>query len=198
MRSVAVTVWTNRRKWLGNLIPALVWLPPAAIGMAILLQTQDLIGWPLYFLIAATIAGWVAVNFLGLYQNSRMKRQLQLILESKGDSIEDGPFVGFATPRYSSMIDPHEDVGYLRLFPDRISIATETQTVEMLRSSITRIRFRMNVHTIIGLGRWVSVEGESEGKRIRLLIEPREKSTLLGNLRYSTLLAQRLRRWLKS
>jgi hypothetical protein len=58
-----------------------------------------------------------------------------------------------------------------------------------------RVRFRANVHTVIGLGRWISIEGFADGKPIRLLIEPRERPQLLGNLRYSKRLAQRIRRW---
>lgn len=163
-----------------------------------MVKTQTLAGAPIYWILAGTVAGWLAVNVLGLFQNARMKRQLQLILESKGEPTPDGPFVGFATPRFSSMIDPHEDVGYLRLAPDRLTISTETQTVELPRSQISKVRFRANVHSLLGLGRWVSVEGTIDGKRIRLLIEPRQRNTLFGNLRYSKEVAQSIKRWLRN
>jgi hypothetical protein len=197
MPTVAATVWTNRRKWMGNLLPALFWFPLACFGIYLMLKTQVVVGPPLYYLAGATATAWVAVNFLGLYQNARMKRQLQLIVEARGESIEDGPFVGYATPHYSSLVDPHEQVGFLRLYPDRLSIVTEHEPMEVMRDQVDEVRFRANVHTMIGLGRWVSVEGNVDGKRLRLLIEPREKNTLLGNLLYSKLLAERLSRWVK-
>ena len=48
---------------------------------------------------------------------------------------------------------------------------------------------------MILLGRWVSLEGKSGGKEIRLLIEPRERTTLLGNRLYGTRLLHRLKKW---
>jgi hypothetical protein len=50
---------------------------------------------------------------------------------------------------------------------------------------------------LLGLGRWISLEGVADGKPIRLLIEPRERPTLLGNLLFSKALAGRLRRWMQ-
>jgi hypothetical protein len=125
-----------------------------------------------------------------------MQLQLGRMLETKGIVYKDAPFVGVATPRYSSMLDPHEEVGYLIAQPDRLEFHSETKTIEVFREQVKRIRFRPNVHTLLGLGRWVSVEGTADGKPIRLLIEPRDKPTLLGNFLRSKALLLRLRRWL--
>lgn len=195
---MAPTVWTSRRKWAGNLIPIAFWLPAVALGLVLMVRSQEIVGPGLWLLLAGTVLGWLAVNQFGLFQNANMKRQLRLILEAKGESAEDGPFVGIATPHYSSTIDPHEDVGFLRLYADRISFVSETRTLDLAKSDLKTVRYRANVHSLLGLGRWVSLEGVNDGKAFRLLIEPRERPTLLGNLRYSKLLADRLRRWLRA
>ena len=67
----------------------------------------------------------------------------------------------------------------------------------MNKDQIKGVRFRPNVHTMVGLGRWVSVEATAAGKPIRLLVEPREKRTMLGNKRYGKALRTRLEAWLK-
>jgi len=199
MRLVAATVWTSQRRFLGNFIPALFWLPLALAGLYQLFAKGLTIGLGLWLLVASTILGWIALNFFGLFQNGRMRRQLERILQSeKRDLSGEHFFVGFATPKYSSMVDAHEDVGFLRLLKDKLEFVSEVRTIEMSRAEITDIRFRMNVHSIVGLGRWVSVEAKLGDKPIRLLIEPRERATLLGNRIYSSTLRARLREWRKT
>ena len=195
MPLVKPTVWTVRRKWLGNLIPALFWLPLTVIGIVLMVRSGEIVGLGLGVLIAATVVAWLAVNFFGLFENAKMKRQVRHILEAKGERPAQAVFVGVATPKYSSAIDPHEDVGYLFFEPHMLAFRGESNTMEMYRNQVVKVRYRWNVHTLIGLGRWISVEGLSEGKPIRLLIEPREKATLLGNLLYSKKLRQRIKRW---
>ncbi len=193
---VTPTVWTSRRKWMGNLIPAFVWLPLSIAAIAWMVLKGEIVGPGLWLLAAATVLGWLAVNLWGLFENRKMRLQLARILEAKGTPSKDAPFVGIATPRYSSMVDPHEEVGFLTFHQDRIEFLSETKTIELFRSQVQRIRFRANVHTLLGLGRWISVEGTADGKPIRLMIEPRERQTLIGNLFYSKSLLYRLRRWL--
>src|SRR5687767_5706701 len=115
MPLVTPTVWTMRRKWLGNILPALVWLPLALGGIFWMIRNGEVVGLGLWLLVAATVLGWLAVNFLGLFENRKMKRQVARILEARGQSVGDAWFVGIATPRFSSMLDPHEEVGYLFL-----------------------------------------------------------------------------------
>lgn len=155
----------------------------------------EVIGLGLWLLGAGTIFGWLAVNFFGLFENARMRTQLQRILIAKNETLTEPIFVGFATPRYSSALDPHEDVGFLAITPDRLRFVSETRTVEVPKAAVTQVRLRGNVHTLLGLGRWVSVEGTIDGKPIRFLMEPREYRTLLANKGYAKRLAQRLNEW---
>lgn len=192
------TVWTTRRKVLGNVVPALVWLPVMGAGIAVMVVRAQILGLGLDLVAAATVLGWFALNQFGSYYNGQMRRQLERILKAQGEDLSGDPnFVGFATPRYSSLLDAHEDVGFLRLMPDRLRFVSETRTVEVMRSDVAGARFRPNVHTMVGLGRWVSVEGVSGGKPIRLLVEPRDRITMLGNLRQGKRLLARIRKWLK-
>ena len=156
----------------------------------------EIIGLGLWLLIGATILGWLAVNFLGLFENQKMRRQVARILEARNIPVGDAWFVGVATPRYSSLLDPHEEVGYLFLRSDKLEFVSETKTIELFKSQIQKVRYRANVHSLLGLGRWVSVEGTADGKPIRLLIEPRERQSILGNLLSSKTFKQRIRRWL--
>jgi hypothetical protein len=159
-------------------------------------KNGQIVGLGLWCLIAASVLGWIAVNFLGLWENRRMRRQLARILDAKGEKVTDAPFVGIATPSYSSVLDPHEDVGFLKFEPGRLVFQSETRRLELDRPGLRKVKFRSNVHTLLGLGRWVSIEGEIEGKPIRLQVEPRERPTLLANMLYSKNLLMRIQRWL--
>jgi hypothetical protein len=198
MALVRPTVWTNRRKWIGNLLPLLFWLPPTAAGILWLGIEAELIGPGLYLVGLGTILGWLALNQFGFFENGRMRRQLERVLKDQGEPLpQDRNFVGFATPRYSGLIDAHEDVGFFYLIPDRAVFVSETRKVEVLRSQSVAVRFRPNIHTMVGLGGWISIEGEAEGKPIRMLVEPRDRKTLLGNLRRRKAVRDKVRRWLK-
>jgi hypothetical protein len=192
------TVWTGKRKWLGNLIPACFWFPLMAAGIAFIVLRAEVIGIGLWLLVAATIVGWIALGFFGLYDNERMKRQLRRILEARDIDPGDAPFVGIATPKYSSALDPHEDVGYLIFLPDRLRFISEHRTIELQHSQLQRVRLRPNVHTLVGLGRWVSVEGLASGRPIRLLIESRESPRLWRNFGRTANLRKRIDTWLRS
>ncbi|CAN5345303.1 hypothetical protein BH11ARM1_BH11ARM1_09000 [soil metagenome] len=195
MPPVTPTVWTNSRKWLGNLLPAIFSFPFLAFGLFSMMRTGEAAGSGLIWLLIGTAGGWIAVNFLGLFPDRQMKRELKRILEAKQIRVLDAPFVGIATPKFSSTLDPHEDVGFLQFHPEHLSFDSETRHIELSRKRISKVGFKMNVHTLVGLGRWINLEGEVDGKTIRLLVEPRERRTLLGNLIYSKRLAQRIRRW---
>lgn len=203
---VTPTVWTPSRKLLGNLVPAILWMPPMAIGLAMIVRGGSFGGAVptlgenfiagLAWLVGGTVVGWLATNFFGLYQNRRMRAQVERIMKAKGEDLPESKwFVGFATPKYSSLVDPHEDVGFLCVYPDRLRFVSETREVEFERKNVLSVRHRPNIHTWIGLGRWVSVEGAVAGKPVRFLIEPRERQTLLGNLRVGSHLRRALTVW---
>lgn len=199
MLSVAApTVWTGRRKWLGNLIPVLFWLPLTIAGIVVIVKSGEASPLGIGLLGAATVVGWLALNQFGLYENGRMKGQLARIIIARGDvGPEAHWFVGFATPRYSSALDAHEDVGFLWMEPDRVKFVSEVRTVEVARADVTEVRFRPNVHSLLFLGRWVAIEATVAGKPIRLTVEPRVDRTLLVNRRLSNELLARLEEWRK-
>ena len=196
------TVWTSQRRLLGNLIPALVVLPFAVAGLYLLWRDAqekgDFLGWGLVVFAVAVPLGWLAVNFFGLYQNAAMRREMQQRLRRSREKVTSRRyFVGFSTPVFRSVIDAHQDVGYIILHPDKLEFYGDVIKAELRKDSIIGIRFRANPHTLLGLGRWISVEGLVNEAPVRMLMELRECATLLGNLRRSKALKQRLETWLK-
>ena len=172
-------------------------MPLATTGLIIVIRSGQFLGLGLWFLVAATVVGWFAVNQFGFFENDRMRRQLERILASQDRQLpEKRFFVGFASPKYSNILDAHEDVGFLCFEPNSISFISETRTLQLNRSDIKALRFRMNPHSVIFLGRWISIEAKLGGQEIRLQIEPRERRTLFGNRRFSMTLLKQLQAWL--
>ncbi|HMS54746.1 MAG TPA: hypothetical protein PKA27_05045 [Fimbriimonadaceae bacterium] len=195
---VAKGVWTLKRRIMGNLIPALLALPFLAGGLAWMMMRKEILGVGLILVGLFPLVGWLAANSFGLYQNSKMRHEmLRRLITAKGSVCPRRYFVGIATPGYRGLIDPHEDVGYLLLEPSFIEFFGEHLNSRVNKEDVTGVRFRANAHSWLGLGRWVSIEGMVDGKPIRLLCEPREKRTLLGNRRFSSELKNRIELWLK-
>lgn len=191
-------VWTLKRRVMGNLIPASLGLPFLIGGIAWMTLRKEILGVGLLLVALFPIVCWISANLFGLYQNSRMKHEmLRRLITAKGTVTPKRYFVGIATPGFRGLIDPHEDVGYLLIESDHLEFFGEHINSRVSRADITQVRYRPNAHTWLGLGRWVSVEGMVDGKAIRLLCEPREKRTLLGNRRFSRELKNRIELWLK-
>lgn len=198
MPLVAGKVWTSRRRWMGNIIPALLSVPFAVVGVLLYRSDQPLWGPSLWFLIAFVIVGWLGVCLFGFYQNDRMRSEMGRKLDRAHDGRqEERFFVGCARPSFRSVLDAHEDVGFLIVHPEELEFFGDSIQLKIDRASVQRIRYRPNPHTYVGLGRWVSIEGTSEGKPIRFMVEPREKSTLMGNRAFGKKLRTRLEDWLK-
>lgn len=195
MPLVRTRVWTERRKALGNLVPAVFWAVPALIGLIVIVIQGNLLGPGLALLVFATLAGWAATGWFGFYQNAQMRQELAALLLARGETLDRAVFVGMATPRHSGILDAHEDVGFLVLKADRLRYVGENRTIEIFRNDIGRIRMRGNVHSLIGLGGWVAVEGMVQGSPIRVLFEPREHPTMFQNARSRRPLLQRLEEW---
>ena len=157
---------------------------------------HELLGKGLYVMIAGTVLSWVTLNFTGYFQSAQMKRELEKLFASRTFS-KDRVFVGFSTPRYAGLLDAHEDVGFLYFSDTGLMFASETRTLDIPWNSIQRIRFRANAHTAVLLGRWVSIEGMQGGTAIRLLVEPRERATMLGNLLAGPQLKKKLLHWVQ-
>ena len=127
-----------------------------------------------------------------------MRKHLERILKAQERPIEgEFIFTGFATPKYSSMVDAHEDVGFLRIMPDRLQFISETRSMEILKSDVKEVGYRANVHSILGLGGWVSVDATVGNRKFRLLVEPRERNTMLTSKKFRRRLVTRLNGWLK-
>ena len=183
---------------MGNFLPALFCLPLLGLGLLTFKPARPLDAPAIWLFIAFPIVGWVTLNFFGFYQNGYMRRELLRRLGLFGSKDQAKQFfVGVARPKFRSSLDPHEDVGFLVLKPDRLEFIGESVQVTFEKKDIRRIRTRANPHTWVFLGRWISIEGEAAGTPVRLLIEPREKATLLGNLLYSEKLKDELTAWAK-
>ena len=135
--------------------------------------------------------GWLSLSLFGLWGNATMRRLLDARIKDQGERW----FVGFASPKYTGLLDAHEDVGFLIFGKDVLTFAGDSRRVEILRDDVVRVRFRPNVHSVVGLGRWVSVEGVVKGSPIRMFVESRERPTMLGNLRLSRKLRKRIESW---
>ncbi|MFZ4507630.1 MAG: hypothetical protein ACOYON_08045 [Fimbriimonas sp.] len=188
------TIWNARRRALGNLIPFLFWAPPNIAGLVLILRGGDPLGPGLWLMAAGLVTGGIALNIFGFWDSASMRAELAAHLGSMGLDLKEATFVGFASPAHAGLIDAHEDVGFLVLGTD-LTFVSEVRTVTLLRSQIKVVRFRSNIHSLLGLGRWVSVEGTMATGPFRLLIEPREKPTLLANRRFGVELRTRIEAW---
>lgn len=184
-------VWTTGRKWLGNLVPFACALPFAAWGVWIVARDRAVTPQGLGWLALGTVVGWIALSLFGFWGNATMRRLLAARLHPQGEPW----FVGFASPKFAGLLDAHEDVGFLILGKDDLTFLGDSRRVELPKDCVVRVVFRPNVHTMVGLGRWVSVEGVVKGQPVRMLLEPRERPTMLGNLRLSGRLRREIEAW---
>lgn len=199
VRRVEPKLWNLRRQVLGNLIPAVFSLPIGIYGVVEAVRTQAYAGPGIWMAAGSILLMWILVNYAGAFENSRLKRELKRRMAAKETKIDDGAsFVGFARPAYVGWLDPHEDIGFLCLNQDAAEFHGETIDLAVAKNEIEGVRYRFNFHTLAGLGRWVSIEGKSAGVPFRLLVEPREKATLLGNLFHSKSLRVKIEDWLKA
>ncbi len=191
-------IWSVGRKWMGNLIPALFSVPVLILALW-LYQKQGLSSATWVTLCAFPGVAWVSVGLFGLYANEAMReamaQRLQRARAIRRDAIV---FVGAATPAYRSALDPHEDVGFLIFDPDALEFFGEKLQLTITREQIQAVRLRMNPHSVLGLGGWVSIEGLFGGEPGRFLIESRNRGTLFGNRWDRRRLLARIRAWHES
>lgn len=184
---------------MGNLIPLLISAPLAILGIWKMLSTGDFLGQGLTLFCAFPVVAWLSVNYFGLFKNRTMRREmLKRLRAARTDIPMQKFFVGVATPSHRGVWDPHEDVGYLMMFDAKLEFFGEKISTVIEKHCITSITFRPNPHSVVGLGRWISIEGMFDHAPIRLNVELREKDTLLGNRILSSSLKKRLEVWLKS
>ncbi len=142
----------------------------------------------------AVIVAYVSVNFLGLSGNRKMRLELGRRF-SKGEDGDLGWFVGVATPSYMNVWDPHEDIGFLKLSSEHLVFQGDSKRLEIPRNSIRRVSKKSNPHSFLLLGGWIVIDGILNHKPIRLLLEPRVKSSLLANKRISRQMLKEIQDW---
>lgn len=141
--------------------------------------------------------GWLSVNRYGLFQNECMQDELLKRFKQENITLpSDAVFVGFAGPNHVSLLDAHEDVGFICITESGIEFYGDTQRHQLNKNEIMGVRLRANVHTLLGLGRWISIEGKKDDVLVRMMIEPRAKRTLWRNRQLGNQMIQQLRAWL--
>lgn len=185
-------LWSFSRKLAGNLVPLLFSAPLFVLSM-IDMAHNGATAKAAWLGLGFLVVGWLGTNFLGLWGNGPMKRQFESRFRSmRPDETAERFFVGFARPTYKGLLDPHEDVGFLVLGEAEIEFWGDSIKIEMPWSVVKEVRRSPNIHTWLGLGGWICIEGEVAGKTVRMLCEVREEPTLWANRRYSKTVLARL------
>lgn len=183
MPSERKRVWNLARQIPGNLIPLLLAAPFLVICIRELAfgKRLDLAAW---YGLGFLGIGWLAVNFIGLIGNSRLKLALEHRFKDEYEYDQsERLFAGFSRPGKYGLLDPHEDVGFLVFREAELEFFGEVHRVSVPYGMVRRVYRRANIHSILGLGGWVAIDAEVGGKTIRLQVEPRVKNTHWGNAR---------------
>lgn len=190
-------LWNARARWAGNLLPAAVYFP-FLVGGAVLMWTRsEFIGPGLWLVISGIAIAWIALNFLGLPGNGFRRREIRRNLNAESPLSDEATFVAYASHGYRDVLDSVEDLGYLDFEQSLLCYRGESLAWEIPRSDVVRCRFAPNVHSILGLGRWIEISARV-GKAVRTYrLEPRERDTLLGNRAFSAVLMKRIQAWMK-
>lgn len=197
-RTQTPKVWTLQRQIMGNLWPVLVSLPFTALGLWLIYQESNLLSRWLGLVVLGGIVAAVSLNWLGCLDNARMKAEFLEAYRARVGSLKGEKFfVGFAQPGFSSLLDPHQDIGFLSIDQDQIDFVGELFQVRLARKDCVSVSFRPNPHSLLGYGGWICIEGKQSGTPFRLQIEPREKSTLIQNKKLAHAVKKRLEAWLK-
>ena len=188
-------VLTSSHKLLGNLVPLAVMAAVALLGGLMVWRTHSsVVGW--FLLLVSPMLGWLTVNMVGLWDNRRLRSEIEFRLKVlRPRSTAPKYFVGFARPSYRSALDPHEDVGFLIFHEDRLEFYGGDLHINIYHEDFREVRTRSNPHTWLGLGGWISIEGFVEGQKVRMLLEPREHFTLVGNRRWAKFIKMEISKW---
>lgn len=187
------TVWTKRRQWIGNLLPLMVGLPPLLLAGFLLWNRKDW-GGPIALACLGPVLTWLAMNFWGLFENARMKREMETRWKTahRPDPIRRY-FVGMATPAHSGMLDPHEDVGWLAVYPEKLEFFGDRFRTIVEREKVDQVSWRPNAHSLVFLGGFCAVEGAG----FRICFEMRDHKSLWRNRAHTKRLLSRLQKWLQ-
>jgi len=183
--------WSTYRKLMSNLVPALVFVPIFSTGIFLFQQDRAILAVMCFAL--SVVLGLFAVNLLGLYQNRKMHAELKPLVHGRSEPLW---FVGIGKPGAVGALDPHEDLGFLLLTATGVEFIGELSHYQIPYTDIFGVSYRTNAHSLVGLGRWVAIEGRHDGRKFRLLVEPRTHPTLLQNKREGARLTAELRKLL--
>ncbi|MDI9635570.1 hypothetical protein QPK87_14115 [Kamptonema cortianum] len=195
MSRKAAKLWTIWRQLPGNLLPILFCAPFLALALR---EFGDAGATTLFFVWVASfcVSGWLAINFLGLTGNRSLKRTLRRRLPVLYEDLTaDSIFVGFSRPGHRGLLDPHQDIGFLVIGENDLTFFGEIQKFSLEKDLITSISSKPNIHSVLFLGGWIAITAQAGERLYQMRIEPREKSTLLGNNRYRRRLIRQLNDW---
>lgn len=199
MPAVPERIWSNSRKLWGNLIPLLFSLPFLLLGLRDLIPDLAVKTSTIVYLFLFVSVGYLATGIVGAWGNRSLARQLRFRFQAQGITFSDDAwFVGFARPAYRSLLDPHEDLGFLELSPSGVQFRGEEIHVQLALGDVKRVTLRPNIHSWLGFGGWVAFEGTVNGQLVRLLVEPRHADTLWGNAAARKDLYRTAKRWFQS
>lgn len=172
-------IWSTSRKWIGNLVPAILSLPLLVVGLWLFQVDRPFEGPGLGLVLAFPVLAWFLTNWLSLLPNPEIRNELGRVFGRKHGNVKPGMMlVGVARPNYRGLLDPHEDVAFLWKAEKTWHVMGEIIEESFRQDEITDVRLTPNIHSLMGLGGWVRVD---MGKERVLLFEPRERATLIGN-----------------
>ncbi|MBS1709602.1 MAG: hypothetical protein JSS65_12890 [Armatimonadetes bacterium] len=191
-------LWTRQRQLAANALPLAVLV--AGIVWAVVMDRAGAVhAQSLVVAGGGAVAAWVTVGLFGLWDNGRLKHEMgRRWHEAHGFDRTEKYFVGCARPAYRGLLDPHEDVGWLVLHDDKVEFFGSLLNLSMDKVDVGQVVRRPNPHSWLGLGGWISLEGQTADRSLRLLVEIREARTLWGNVLASRRLLVRLREWRKA
>jgi len=179
---MAQQVWNLKRKILGNVLPGILCVPSLIAGLLLFKIEDPFAQVPLGLMFISPVVGWFCVNVMGLYDNSTMRSEIGRKLDRElGAESRRQFFVGYSNPKFRSIWDPHEFVGFLIIEPDKWTLFGESEKLEILTKDILGISWKKNTHSAMLLGGFMKVDFRDAAGVKTLLIESREKNSLLAN-----------------
>ncbi|MEQ1823281.1 MAG: hypothetical protein ABL949_12280 [Fimbriimonadaceae bacterium] len=194
--ALAKPVWTFRRQLMGNLIPLIIPTPIGLAGIAIILIRPNALALGIATILASGFIGWICLSLWGLFENRKIKQEMTWRFRHANLPIAQRRyFVGVASPGFKGILDPHEDVGFLLVYADRLEFFGEKTNFKVARADVSEIAKQPNIHSFVFLGGWISVRGTLNKVPVELRFEPRIHQSLLANKIAAPKIAKRLRTW---
>jgi hypothetical protein len=136
-------IWNQRRQWLGNLIPL-------GLGIVFFIASYRL-GFAWQSVIGVLVA-WEGIDRWGFFDNDQIDKELRAKTQAEGELI------GFVYEQSPTALDAHAEIGLLTIEPGLLTIVTEDTSYSILRSDVIEVKRRPNIHALLLLGGWISLE----------------------------------------